>query len=322
MKNSIRQSLNSGWEFQCNDDPDWSKAEVPGCAHLDLFNLGKIPEPFFSTNEKELQWISEKDWNYRLFFTPDKELQKRKKKRLCFYGIDTYATVYLNGKKIIDANNMFHTWEADVTDIIMPEKNELMVQFRSPINEILPQLESMDYKLPAENDQAGGTSPFTRKAPYHYGWDWGPCFVTSGIWEKVELFGWDSWIIENMFIQQNTCDKTQAELTVRVDLKTDNNESGKIDIYESKSGIIQEHPFDMKEGDNQYYYTLTIDNPDLWWPAGHGDQPLYEFNIKVQSDGYEEQRTKRVGLRNVVIKREKDDKGESFEIHVTKLKLN
>ena len=101
MKNNIRQPLNNGWEFQCNDDPDWSKAEVPGCAHLDLFNLGKISEPFFGTNEKDLQWISEKDWNYRLFFTPDKELQKRKKKRLCFYGIDTYATVYLNGKKII-----------------------------------------------------------------------------------------------------------------------------------------------------------------------------------------------------------------------------
>ena len=316
MKNNTRQSLNNGWEFQCNGDPNWSKAEVPGCVHLDLFNLGKIPDPFFGTNEKELQWISEKEWNYRLFFVPDKELQKKKKKRLCFYGIDTYATVYLNGEKIIDANNMFHTWEADVTDIILPERNELMVQFRSPINEILPQLESMDYKLPAENDQAGGTSPYTRKAPFHYGWDWGPCFVTSGIWEKVELFGWDSWFIANVFIHQNTCDKTQAELTVRVDLKTDNNESGKIDIYESKSGIIQEHPFDMKEGDNQYYYTLTIDNPDLWWPAGHGDQPLYEFNIKVQSDGYEEQRTKRVGLRNVVIKREKDDKGESFEIHV------
>ena len=119
-----------------------------------------------------------------------------------------------------------------------------------------------------------------------------------------------------MFIQQNRCDKTQAELTVRVDLNAGHNGSGRIGICESKSGIVQEHSVEMKEGDNQYFYSLAIDNPDLWWPAGHGDQPLYEFNVKVQSDGYEEQRTKKVGLRNVVIKREQDKKGEGFEIHV------
>ena len=192
------QVLNEGWEFQCDGESDWLNATVPGCVHLDLLNHELIPDPYFGLNEQTLQWISKKSWNYRLHFTPEKELQQKKNKILCFYGIDTYATVYLNGKKIISAYNMFHPWEVDVTDIIVPGRNELNVKLRSPINEILPHIESMNYKLPAENDQAGGTSPYTRKAPYHYGWDWGPCFVTSGIWQEVELFGWNSWFIKNI----------------------------------------------------------------------------------------------------------------------------
>jgi len=226
------QGLNEGWEFHYDDESDWLNATVPGCVHLDLLNHELIPDPYFGLNEQKLQWISKKNWNYRLNFTLEKELQHKKNKRLCFYGIDTYATVYLNGKKIISANNMFHPWEVDVTDIIVPGSNELNVKLRSPINEILPYLESMNYKLPAENDQAAGTSPYTRKAPYHYGWDWGPCFVTSGIWQEVELFGWNSWFIKNIFIRQEKCDKDRADLTLEVNIESKNNKSGKIIIFE------------------------------------------------------------------------------------------
>jgi beta-mannosidase len=216
MSKNNTQALDEGWVFQCDGESDWLNATVPGCVHLDLLNNELIPDPYFGLNEQKLQWVSKKNWNYRLHFTPEKELQQKKNKRLCFYGIDTYATVYLNGKKIISANNMFHPWEVDVTDIIEPGRNELNVKLRSPINEILPHLESMNYKLPAENDQASGTSPYTRKAPYHYGWDWGPCFVTSGISQEVELFGWNSWFIKNIFIRQEKCDKDRADLTLKV----------------------------------------------------------------------------------------------------------
>ena len=316
MSKSNKQVLNEGWEFQCHGESDWLNATVPGCVHLDLLNHELIPDPYFGLNEQKLQWISKKSWNYRLHFTPEKELQQKKNKRLCFYGIDTYATVYLNGKKIISANNMFHPWEVDVTDIILPGSNELNVKLRSPINEILPHLESMNYKLPAENDQAAGTSPYTRKAPYHYGWDWGPCFVTSGISQEVELFGWNSWFIKNIFIRQEKCDKDRADLTLEVDIESKDEKSGKIIIFEPKSEIYYEHSIKFSKGENKLYFDLVVVKPELWWPAGHGDQPLYDFQVTIHADGEEEKFSKRTGLRDVAINRVKDEKGESFTIYV------
>ncbi|SUZ54912.1 uncharacterized protein METZ01_LOCUS7766, partial [marine metagenome] len=169
MVNMIRQSLNSGWKFQEKSKADWFSAIVPGCVHLDLLDNSLIPDPFFGTNEKDIQWISDKDWSYRLIFHPDPELLNRDKIILIFHGLDTYAEVFLNDQKILDADNMFHPWSSDVAAQLKKGKNELLVHFASPINKVLPSLKLKDYILPADNDQIKNTSPYTRKAPYHYG---------------------------------------------------------------------------------------------------------------------------------------------------------
>ena len=118
MFHMIRQSLNSGWKFQQENKTEWNHAKVPGCVHLDLLDNSLIPDPFFGTNEKDIQWVSDKDWVYRLIFHPDPEILKRDKILLTFHGLDTYADVFLNGDKIIEANNMFHPWSADVTALL------------------------------------------------------------------------------------------------------------------------------------------------------------------------------------------------------------
>ena len=104
------------------------------------------------------------------------------------------------GKKILSTNNMFHPWKLKFLILLKDGKNELKINFRSPIQEVSAQMDHLSYRLPADNDQAGKTSPFTRKAPYHYGWDWGPCFVTSGIWKQVFICGWDSWYVKHLSI--------------------------------------------------------------------------------------------------------------------------
>ncbi len=103
------QDLGQGWEFR-SVDKKWLSASVPGNIHLDLMSHKLIPDPFFGNNESELQWISDKDWTYRLFFKPDKGILGKRNKGICFHGIDTYADVFLNDKKIISSNNMFHPW--------------------------------------------------------------------------------------------------------------------------------------------------------------------------------------------------------------------
>ena len=313
---TISQSLDQGWMFQQEATSDWRDAVVPGCVHLDLLKHDLIPEPFFGLNEKDIQWISDEGWTYRLIFDTEKEVHRKKHKRLRFQGLDTYADIYLNGEKIISADNMFRPWEADVANILLPKDNELLVVFRPPLKEVTPKMRSLGHSLPAENDQAGGTSPFTRKAPFHYGWDWGPCFVISGIWKEVELVAWDLWQIEEVSLNTHKLTKASAELEVEIELMSELGEECQVIISESRSGKIEKFKFNLVAGKNIHKYPISIVDPELWWPAGHGDQPLYTFNVLVSSKTHQDERKKRIGLRDVLIKREKGEKGESFEIHV------
>ena len=89
---------------------------------------------------------------------------------------------------------MFRPWEVDVKSQLIENTNELIIKFLSPISTAMPLMEEKNYILPADNDKVKMTSPYTRKAPYHYGWDWGPSFATSGVWQPVELYGYDSFL--------------------------------------------------------------------------------------------------------------------------------
>ena len=312
----IYQNLNDGWQLGSNDGNDWISAAVPGNVHLNLLRNELIPDPFFGQNESQLQWVAEKDWTYKMVFEPDKNILERKKIELFFHGLDTYADVYLNDKKVISANNMFHPWTADVKDIIATGMNEMVVHFRSPLKEVSSHMEAIDHGLPADNDQAGKTSPFTRKAPYHYGWDWGPCLVTSGIWKNVELIGWDDWHVDGVQIMNQNVSKEMAELSIELMVVSEIESDISVMVKESLTGRELEHEFPIKPGTNDLDCAFSIIDPELWWPIGHGDQPLHDFSITVQTNDKIEHHERKIGIRDVRINRDKDQKGESFEIHV------
>lgn len=129
--------------------------------------------------------------------------------RLYFKGLDTYADVYLNGEKILEADNMFREWKLPVKDKLKAKDNKLRIYFHSPIERDMSKWDALPFHYEAINDQSenGGVfnrkvSVFARKAGYHYGWDWGPRLVTSGIWRPVLLEAWDDFRIENVFIRQ------------------------------------------------------------------------------------------------------------------------
>ena len=310
------QLLNENWQFKKADGNKWFRAIVPGCVHLDLFRDNLIPDPFLRDNEEKIQWIMDDDWIYRLKFELDKEILDKKYKTISFEGIDTYADIFLNGNKIISSNNMFHSWEVEVSNFLRFGSNELEVYFRSPIKEVFSVMSQKSYKLPADNDQAGKTSPYSRKAPYHYGWDWGPCFVTSGIWKDVKLYGWDSWHVQHSSILNTSVASHSAQLTLDLEVFSEINENAIITIEEPKSGTFLKIPIQLKRGENSFKEDLSIHNPDLWWPSGHGEQPLYTFNVSIESSTNHVQFSKRIGIRDVFFRREKDEKGTSFEIHI------
>ena len=197
----------SGWEFREVKKEDWHPATVPGSVHTDLLANKLIEDPFYRDNEQKQQWIGKTDWEYRTTFKVTQQILDRKNLELVFNGLDTYADVFLNDKLLIKTDNMFRTWRVACAGGLKLGDNSLRILFRSPINEILPLMAKMTYQLPANNDQGEKTSPHTRKAPYQYGWDWGPRFVTSGIWQPVSLEAWDEARVSDLFISQDRVSK-------------------------------------------------------------------------------------------------------------------
>jgi len=179
--------LSENWTFKKSGDTNWLIAQVPGTVQEDMLRLGEIPDPFFSNNEEKIQWIESESWEYQTTFLMDKKQLAPAHHELHFKGLDTYASVYLNDKKILDADNMFRQWIVDVSDHLK-EKNTLRIVFHSPIQKGKTIIDQLPYELPAGND-AGEVkmSSVVRKAGYHFGWDWGPRIVTMGIWRPIQI---------------------------------------------------------------------------------------------------------------------------------------
>lgn len=174
--------LKNGWQFRQQGTTKWNAATVPGEVHTDLLNNKLIPDPYYRDNEEKLQWIEKENWEYKTSFSVMPATLKRKHAELVFDGLDTYASVYLNGKLILKADNMFRQWKADVKSILRSGNNELKVVFQSAQN-VVDSLAKKDlpYVIP-DNPRA-----YVRKAQYHFGWDWGPKLTTCGVWKEVRL---------------------------------------------------------------------------------------------------------------------------------------
>ncbi|MFA9455625.1 glycoside hydrolase family 2 protein [Halalkalibacter sp. AB-rgal2] len=301
-----------------SEDKYWLPAHVPGCVHTDLIKNGKIEDPFYGKNELGIQWIDKKDWEYATTFDLDPQLVNAQHVELEFAGLDTYAEVYLNNEHILSADNMFRTWKVDVKKYVKERENKLRVYFRSPIKEDLPKLEQLGYQLPAANDHSEDgelgdkrVSIFARKAPYHYGWDWGPRFVTSGIWKEVKLVAWEELHITDLYIRQDEISKSAARVTAMIDIEANDSWEGTLKL--TTDGISIEQYVTLYKGLNQLEIPLTIENPKLWWSRGLGEQHFYFFTLSCeQTEKIVAEKTVRTGLRTINVIRENDASGQSF----------
>lgn len=174
--------LNTKWQFKNQKENIWYDATVPGTVHTDLLANGLIPDPFYRDNENKLQWIDRADWEYKTVFDIDSDFIVKNIVELVFDGLDTYADVYLNGKLILQANNMFRGWTVDVRPIIRMTNNELLIRFSSAQNKVDSIARSRLPLVLPDNNRV-----YARKAQFQFGWDWGPKFVGCGIWKKISI---------------------------------------------------------------------------------------------------------------------------------------
>jgi len=309
-------SLNSGWEFRqlgaADNSAGWLPAQVPGDVHLDLLRTKLIPDPFYRDNEAKLQWIENADWEYRTTIQATPNLLNHKNIELVFEGLDAYAKVYLGEQLVLTADNMFREWRVNVKPVLKPGANQLRIVFPSPIK-AAAEIAVTD-KWREQTHTAEKT--YIRKAAYEYGWDWGPRFVTSGIWRPAKLEVWDTARISNLHIAQRDVTSTVAHLVAQVEVTASEDNSGKVtlDYVHAGKKVEVSRTVALHPGVNHIDFSVEIENPQLWYPAGYGAQAIYQFNAQFNAGNRtEDQASTRTGLRSIVLRRELDQWGRSFE---------
>ena len=324
------RALEAKWEFRAISKTDraelqdWHPAQVPGVVQTDLLKDGLIPDPFYQDNDTKLQWIGLTDWEYRTTFEADAATLGHDHVDLVFEGLDTYADVYVNDQAVLHADNMFRRWRVPVKGILKSGPNNLRVVFHSPIESMIPKVKALPYILPAistaintGNEENIATSPYTRKAPYQYGWDWGPRYVTEGIWRPIRVETWDALRIENFHVQQETITKTDAAVNAEFNIEAGRSTPASLEVT---YGPLADTAFpavrqsvQLVPGLNRISVPIHIVNPKLWYPNGYGAQDRYQFSAVVRTGkDIAANAALKTGLRSIELRREVTKTGKSF----------
>jgi beta-mannosidase len=261
----------------------WLPATVPGTVHQDLLAAGRIPDPYFGTNELVVQWVGERDWLYRCTFDLPYELYEMPQIDLCFDGLDTFATIWLNGTQILVNENMFVPQRVAVKALLRPQQNELRIHFASALQRGKA-LEARYGKRAVWNGDASRV--YVRKAQYHYGWDWGPCLLTVGPWQPVRLEAYATRILDLHCPATVAADLASATLPVSITL---NNSAStllplhvELTLFDAKDKIVASVTLPVTA--TTLTHTFTIEQPQLWWPNGYGAQARYRLRAVLRND--------------------------------------
>jgi beta-mannosidase len=323
IEQNAAMSLDQGWEFRQvvsnsnGEAQEWLPATVPGDVHLDLLANKKITDAFYRDNEAKLQWIEDASWEYRLNFDATAEFLARSNVDLVFDGIDAAAQVYLNDALVLNADNMFRIWRVPAKDHLRVGKNQLRIVFPSPIKAAEEVAAGDPFRLQSKT----ADKTYIRKAAYEYGWDWGPRFVTSGVWRPVHLEAWDKARIADFAIRQRDVSTEVAHLDAEVEIEAASSSGGPASVMvkylDEGKAVTLARRVDLHAGRNVIDLPIEIQRPKLWYPAGYGEQPLYEFTASVGTveQGFDQRKTK-AGLRSIQLRRQLDKWGRSFELVV------
>ncbi len=307
----VRQKLHHGWSMQISGETEQIPAIVPGSVYNDLLENGKMKDPFWRDNEMEALKIMDHDFIYTTTFTAEEGIRESEQVLLHCDGLDTICDVFLNGTLLGYANNQHRVWEFDVTDLL-DEENELKIVFYSPTKYIKEEQKKI---IVDGSEHAMVGFPHIRKAHCMFGWDWGPRLPDAGIWRDIVLLGINEARIDSVYITQHHKNgAVDLELDVDADVICDDAELSYTVTLTAPDGTVSSYQ-DSPE-------TISVENPQLWWPNGYGAQPLYTVRVDLFADGeMVDTWEKRIGLRTMTMHIEKDEHGESFAHEVNGVQI-
>ncbi len=282
-------------------------ASLPNSALNVLFENKVIPDPFYRDNEAKLKGLENSDWRFEKKFDADAEMMSAHHADLVLHGADTYADVYLNDILLLRTENAFRTWRAPVHNLLKPTNNILRIEFKSPLEKekILNANSTVDYPAIPNNLRM-----YTRKPGFHYGWDWGPRFVTVALGDvRIEM--WDKFKLED--VNFKTLKLTGAEATVKAEISV---LSSVVDSVEMNIRFGEQNvkdKFFLQKGINTFTKEFTLSHPRLWWTHNLGEPYLYDVIVDIFIPfGETVSERRKVGLRTLELIQEKDTEGETF----------
>lgn len=303
-----KQLLHKGWKLQWKDR--FLETSVPFSVYYDLLNAGEIEHPYYRDNEDKVFPLSQEDYVYQKTFDMPEKMKGCSRIWLRFEGVDTLAAIFLNGQLLGKTFNMHREWEFPVESILQEKENLLEVKFHSPVRYMEEQVKKQG-AIPCNTDTIDGF-PYLRKAHCMSGWDWAPKLPDMGIFRDVSLVGMELERIYHVHIRQQHQDGA-VKLTVTAD--TFRSRCGKhadllVEVIDPDGCRVQA---EAAGGDRVIQAETVIEQPRLWWPRGYGEQPLYTVRVTAFAEGrIQDVWQRRIGLRTMGMRMEKDQWGESF----------
>ena len=307
--NPLIQNLNDSWNVTTDTLDINMQVDVPSVIIADMYEEGLIPHPYYSDVEPSLLWIPQREWVYTLNFDADDNVIKEDVIELVFEGLDTYADVWLNGKHLFYADNMFRTWTCDVEDILKEKDNNIKIKFY-PFDKVRDSLiETYPLRFPEKY-------AVMRKAAYQNGWDWAPRYMNMGIWQPVYLKAWTRSTMNSASIITTAIQDDKADLCFETHIKADKEHNVTLQVLHNDVKIL-ENDVQLKKGDNNFSFPFEIANPNLWNPNELGEQNMYTFNVKMLDDeNIIEEKDIKMGIRTIEMVEEPDSIGTAFYFKV------
>lgn len=297
--------LNGAWQMRFADTNEWLPAHVPGSVYSDLLSNGEIPDPYYRDNEDAVLKLMDHDFIYRRTFELTAEDLAGDALILHCEGLDTLAGIQINGQPVGQADNMHRTWDFDVRKCVRAGENEIEIRFASPTRYIKEAYAACE--IHGSTDAMLGF-PHLRKAHCMFGWDWGPRLPDAGIWRDICLLRVDRARLQSVQIHQHHADG-RVNLSFKpetVRFASEVSLNLKVRVTAPDGAVLESDGGD-----------ILIENPQLWWPNGYGDQPLYQVDADLICEGkILDTWHARIGLRTLTMHIEKDAWGESFTTRV------
>jgi beta-mannosidase len=317
---TFQLKLNDNWKLRQFDvgaardlevaSPDyidyfWMTAAVPGDVHSTLIQRNLIENPFYGHNDLKCQWVEEKVWWYRSTFEFHEEIEKGDRYELIFEGLDTFATVYLNGVELGSTENMFISHTFEVARELKKGKNVLAVKF-DPVH--------VHVKEKVQYYWSGFSKKriWTRKAQSHYGWDWGPRLVAAGIWKDVRLEKRTVGKINHTFARTTSLSANMATVEIDVEI-TSYKKDKEFEVQVSLNKDDDCFSKRVKVNRKKATIMLEVNDPKLWWTHDIGVPHLYQLKVELLADGEViEESLEDFGIRTIEVRRTDEDGEPSF----------